>query len=176
MFDPTAYENFKVILEGSIYEHDFTGDIKVIDRSETIDLSILSRCFSMTFVKIGQEKVKGRVILHSSLADLADEILEQDRMLPGAFIDIHFLYGSKEQETPKGLKQIRDCLLEVWGKERQVVITERRSFDGDTFSPYEYCAQLSFNRKISEGQSEDLYDLITYCMKSLDRIYRSIKA
>lgn len=50
MFDPTAYENIKVILEGLVYDYDLSGQIKVIERNDLVNLADLSRNFNMSFI------------------------------------------------------------------------------------------------------------------------------
>ncbi len=34
MFDPTAFDNLKVIVEGAVYDFDLHGDILVTDRKD----------------------------------------------------------------------------------------------------------------------------------------------
>ena len=49
MFDPTIYDNLKVVLEGEIYDRDLAGAIQIVDRSDIVDLAIMSRIFIMRF-------------------------------------------------------------------------------------------------------------------------------
>ena len=39
MFDPTAYDNLKVILEGAVYDLDLSGELKIIERNDIVDLA-----------------------------------------------------------------------------------------------------------------------------------------
>ncbi|QNG61538.1 hypothetical protein H4O14_08705 [Bacillus sp. PAMC26568] len=41
MFDPTAFDNLKVVLEGEIYDADLEGIIEVIKRKDIVDLQQL---------------------------------------------------------------------------------------------------------------------------------------
>ena len=50
MYDPTAYENIKVLFEGMVYDFDLEGKITVIVRNDYINLADLSRTFNLTFV------------------------------------------------------------------------------------------------------------------------------
>ena len=43
MFDPTAYENMRVVLEGIFYDKDLSGEILVIDRNDIVNTAKLSR-------------------------------------------------------------------------------------------------------------------------------------
>lgn len=47
MFDPTAYENIKVVLEGEVYDHDLKNEIHVLERNDWVNLADLSRKFQM---------------------------------------------------------------------------------------------------------------------------------
>ncbi|MBR8645431.1 hypothetical protein KEH51_18565 [[Brevibacterium] frigoritolerans] len=47
MFDPTAFENMKVVLEGAVYDRDFIGDILVINRDDIVNLSTMSRSYKI---------------------------------------------------------------------------------------------------------------------------------
>ncbi|KYD22330.1 MAG: hypothetical protein C6P37_08510 [Caldibacillus debilis] len=49
MFDPTAYENMKVILEGYLYDYDMQGEILIKERNDLINLADMSRTFSLLF-------------------------------------------------------------------------------------------------------------------------------
>ncbi|UOK56770.1 hypothetical protein MGI18_18515 [Bacillus sp. OVS6] len=49
MFDPTAFDNLKVVLEGAIYDADLGGFITVIGRKDLVDLAAMSRCYQNTF-------------------------------------------------------------------------------------------------------------------------------
>lgn len=49
MFDPTAFDNLKVIVEGAVYDFDLHGDILVTDRKDMMDLASLSRIYHISF-------------------------------------------------------------------------------------------------------------------------------
>ena len=49
LFDPTAFDNMKVVLEGAVYDRDILGDILVVNRDDLINLASLSRQFTMEF-------------------------------------------------------------------------------------------------------------------------------
>ncbi len=49
MFDPTAYDNLKVILEGLVYDYDLAGEIIVTKRNDLVNLADLSRTFQIHF-------------------------------------------------------------------------------------------------------------------------------
>lgn len=47
MFDPTAFDNMKVVIEGAIYDLDLDGEISIIDRN---DLLILQNCHAVSML------------------------------------------------------------------------------------------------------------------------------
>lgn len=92
MFDPTAYENIKVVLEGLVYDHDLAGDIKVIERNDFINLADLSRQFNMTFTHKRDRKqiLKIKMELKSDFRQLASEWVAMP-VEPGADLSVQFI-------------------------------------------------------------------------------------
>ena len=50
LFDPTAFDNMKVVLEGAVYDRDLFGDILIVSRDDLVNLATLSRKFTIEFV------------------------------------------------------------------------------------------------------------------------------
>jgi hypothetical protein len=50
LFDPTVYDNLKVVLEGAVYDLDLAGSILVTGREDWVNLADLSRTYKLTFV------------------------------------------------------------------------------------------------------------------------------
>lgn len=65
MFDPTIYENVKVVLEGELYDRDLDGEITITNRSDLVDLATLSRTYVVAFEE--NSKVSSTINLHASL-------------------------------------------------------------------------------------------------------------
>ncbi|WP_062356571.1 hypothetical protein [Bacillus kwashiorkori] len=75
MFDPTAYENLKVVLEGNVYDFDLEGKIVVIERNDIVNLADLSRSFTITY-RINNEfrtYTETKIELFSSFKQQASE-------------------------------------------------------------------------------------------------------
>ena len=49
LFDPTAFENIKVVIEGEIYDRDLSGEIFVTDRNDWFNSAKLSRKYEISF-------------------------------------------------------------------------------------------------------------------------------
>jgi hypothetical protein len=170
MFDPTVYENFKVIIEGSVYDADFSGKIKVIDRSETIDLSILSRRYEIAFTLANVEGAIASLVIASSLKELADEILYENDHNPGAYIEVHFAVDAKKTPTDTHIQIITDCLSNIWGSDRNIHTTVSQYFPNGDPGHYSIKSIVSFKRIIIESQAEDLYKLVEYVITSLQEL------
>lgn len=123
MFDPTAFENMKVVIEGAVYDLDLSGEIRVIDRNDLINTAKLSREFNISFTKAGEcqpQKVIAKFIMEAKLENLAAELLPaaQSVKLSGSNVIIVFI---AEHENDKGInKKLLKTVKEIWGENRSV--------------------------------------------------------
>jgi hypothetical protein len=181
MFDPTIYDNVKVVLEGAVYDMDLNGQILVTQRIDQIDLSSMSRYFAISFQQIDMPDNIAEISLRVHLRDLAAEILEQphespsvnkhivsegnERLFtPGCHLLISFITKilDPHQECPL----IQSCLANIWQHRPQ--ITQRLSYMFDEQPKgYENQIDLRFGRKIDEAQLDDFPELIQYAIASL---------
>lgn len=174
MFDPTAYENFKVIIEGSVYDFDFTGDIKVVNRSELLDLAVLSRQFTMSFIMPDYSRLVGSIVLRASLNELAGEILDEDDTKAAAKVVLQFAYHSSDLATVEKVEAIKECLLHIWGDDRQISFISSQHFIDGKHSHFSNEVTVSFNRMVREDLADDLYELPKYMMESLQALRKHI--
>ncbi|WAA11076.1 hypothetical protein [Fervidibacillus albus] len=99
MFDPTAYENIKVVTEGLLYDYDLNGQMTVLERNDMVNLADLSRTFEMMFVLNQDEKqlLKCKVELSATFNQLAAEwILTNEQ--PGAQLAFHLILSERSNE------------------------------------------------------------------------------
>lgn len=75
MFDPTIFDNLKVVLEGAVYDMDLNDSVVIMGRTDRIELSSMSRSFSMTMARKEDGVAEGSFMLTASVADLAAELL-----------------------------------------------------------------------------------------------------
>ena len=61
MFDPTIFDNMKVILEGYVYDLDFAGKIVVTGRMDRIEMSTMSRTYGIRFKEQGDGECSAEV-------------------------------------------------------------------------------------------------------------------
>ncbi|MCZ8521754.1 MULTISPECIES: hypothetical protein [Paenibacillus] len=73
MFDPTIYDNLKVVLEGAFYDLDAEGAFLITGREDLVDLASYSRTFRLEVRRQGGA-CRGAVSLVSTLADFAGEL------------------------------------------------------------------------------------------------------
>ncbi|MEX2104774.1 MAG: hypothetical protein WD907_05525, partial [Bacilli bacterium] len=79
MFDPTIYENLKVVIEGAVYDQDLNGVIHVSAREDLVDLASLSRRYSISFHQketSTEYPIIATIQLSAHILDLSSEILE----------------------------------------------------------------------------------------------------
>lgn len=176
MFDPTAFENLKVVIEGALYDQDFCGDIVIIDRNDFINTAKLSRKYEITFTKRLEDAdtIICTLVLEAGLENFAAELLEslEDDRLSGCNLLIKF--SLKHRNDLLIFKRIEEVLTFIWGQDRtihQSVITN--PFIKEKFIKNEI--MVGFNRLIYEDQIDDLIFMIEYMVNSIDEMRKIIK-
>ncbi|MFD0051930.1 hypothetical protein ACFVHQ_22040 [Actinomycetes bacterium NPDC127524] len=175
MFDPTAYENMKVVIEGAFYDRDLEGEIAVTGRQDIMNLADLSRKFSIELELKEHMQIrtlKGGMVIEASLENLGSEllhpILNESQAGCSVRIFISFPYHLMQQEV-SGLMAL---LSDIWGKDRLIEITSSM-VTGSHFESHEFLtnASISFGRLVGEDQLDDLVDMIDYLISSLEKIH-----
>ena len=113
MFDPSVFENLKVIVEGAFYDLDLEGELAVIDRHDYVDLAYMSRIFEIsTRLDASNEKtVECTLTLSAGLQSFSSEKLSpKTKRDPGCELKITFRYINPDHPLRKIhiLKQIWD--------------------------------------------------------------------
>ncbi|MDP4083524.1 MAG: hypothetical protein Q8934_02805 [Bacillota bacterium] len=168
MFDPTAFENMKVVLEGALYDLDITGDIIITDRNDWINTAKLSRKFDIYF-QLPENPVTAKLELDSSLENLAAELLPgyASDILSGCYINLEFSFS--HQQRIVDYKKVEKVLLDIWGENRKVI-------QSVTFYPLQKekimtsVASVKFDRIIYEDQMNDLVDMIDVMITTLEQL------
>lgn len=168
MFDPTIYENIKVVLEGEIYDIDLNGKIFVTMRKDLVDLASMSRKFVIQFRLLDSAKaIYAEINLIANTEDLASEILERDDLKPGCEIIIKFYTMVTDPRVE--CKKISDKLNIIWDNRPE--ISQRLSYiyeqNGNNKSELLNEINLNFGRKIDEENISDIHNLVDYTIKSL---------
>ena len=171
MFDPTAFENMKVVIEGAMYDRDLAGEIRIIDRNDLLNSAKLSRKYEVTF-SINREDVQPlscTLILEAGLENLAAELLPaaHSERLSGCHLFVNFsLVHSNDFAI---YQRIEEELKSIWGHDRTI----KQSVIYDPFKNDDMIMNqttISFNRLIYEDQLDDIIIMTDYMIKSLNRL------
>ncbi|MGM0921541.1 MAG: hypothetical protein ACQEWW_10010 [Bacillota bacterium] len=166
MFDPTAFDNLKVVLEGAIYDADLGGVITVIGRKDLVDLAAMSRCYQNTFqLKEGNKTVSAEFQLSMSLSQLSGELLKTSAV-PECEVILTFQACSSSAETP-----VKSIVEELWGV---YSITHQISYKVP-FEHYRHTFKVHFNRLIGEEQVDDLITMTDHAIDTLEKIKEGAK-
>lgn len=183
MFDPTIYENLKVVLEGSVYDHDLQGRIVITDRRDLIDLAKLSRLYRIRFrmrtsadaqreedgddLSAVRGVVEAELSLSAGLIDLAGEILAvelESASSPGCTLKLRWHLTT---EDPSVCRAITPILASVWGEDSRITHRVSTVYDESVASHYAVCSELDFGRKVNENQIEDFPSLVEHAVRAL---------
>lgn len=171
MFDPTIYENIKVVLEGEIYDVDLNGKILVTMRKDLVDLAAMSRKFVIQFKLLNSKRdIYAEINLIANTEDLANEILERNDLKAGCEILIKFYIIISDPVSE--CNRINSKLNIIWDNRPE--ITQKLSYiydpDGNNKSDLFNEINLNFGRKIDEDNISDIHNLVEYTIKSLETL------
>jgi hypothetical protein len=167
MFDPTAYENMKVVINGYLYDLDLEGKINIIDRNDIVNMAKLSRVFSAQFhLKDSRKKYLATFCLKADLENLAGELLHL-KIVPnriGSFVELEFVVYHPNELLY--FNEIQTQLQQLWGEKR--TIQQRTHLNPFSNSRViENRITIDFNRLIIEEQIDDLLVIGEHMMKTL---------
>ena len=170
MFDPTIFDNLKVVIEGAVYDLDSVGVILVTNRSDQVELATMSRYYAIQFrEQYSDGESMAEVQLFAETEDLVAEIFEMEDRFTGCRLKIRFDTSviNPEQDCP----QIKSLLEEIWENNPKIVQQITFTYE-DEEEPQLYRNQitLDFGRKINEQQIEDMGTFIDHVLHSLQRI------
>jgi hypothetical protein len=166
MFDPTAFDNIKVVIEGALYDLDLAGEIVITDRNDIVNMAKMSRSFDVHFQQYStqQAAVTAKLEIKADLINLAAELLPDSlsQKQAGCNIELQFYHHGITDEAH--LKKILEIFIDIWGETRQisqsVTITPSKSLVHN-------CISIEFDRLISEDQMDDLVEMINFMMTSM---------
>jgi hypothetical protein len=171
MFDPTAFENMKVVMQGALYDLDISGEIVITDRNDLINMAKMSRCFELTFelAEGNRRKISAKIIMESRLSNLAAELLSDflPNNLAGCEIILQFLIH--DTEINEDFKAIEKTLQDIWGPKRKI----SQIVQYNPLTPNEKQVDfitVEFDRVIREEQIDDLVEMIEFMITTLRRL------
>jgi hypothetical protein len=168
MFDPTIYENLKVVIEGEIYDRDLEGEIAIIDRQDQVNLATMSRTYSITFQSLSCSPLfYATVKLEAGPDDLYGEILEKDE---GFGCKLLLIIKGPINDVTKTPPLIQEKLENLWG--RRPTINQQIYFDWSMgkHTTYYSKTRLYFDRKVNEEHISDFPEIISLLIESLEAV------
>lgn len=169
MFDPTAFDNMKVVIEGAVYDSDIDGSIVICDRNDIINMAKMSRCFEIRFNLNVEDTNRADAIfrMESGMGNLAAELLPgASTNLAGCQIRLDFI-----KEFPwdfNDFHELDSIFKDIWGLSRKIkqkvllnpYITESKTI----------VITIDFERIISEEQIDDLIEMIDFMTETLRKL------
>lgn len=162
MFDPTAFDNLKVIFEGAVYDLDLSGEIHILDRKDLFDFAHYERCYQIHYSLPYKKSISIEFHLKADMGHfLAERKMMTEKNTAGA--DILIVYKGDEK-----LKDGRKLLEETWGKDKKWEWKEVIS----SLNPPACEGNLTFNRVITEEMVDDVLQMISFSVETLQQLDR----
>ncbi|MBU5672560.1 hypothetical protein [Paenibacillus brevis] len=167
MFDPTVFDNLKVVLEGAVYDMDSEGQLQVIGRTDRIELSAMSRFYAIKFTLPEQKDTWAELRLWADTEDLAGEIMELGSVTLGCHMQPVFFKYVRDPATD--CPRIEQLVTEIWG--RHVGQTQRISTiygQSDALPLNEI--SVHFMRRFGEEVIQDLPQMLEHMLIMLEQL------
>ncbi|MDT8859735.1 hypothetical protein N0O92_05775 [Alkalihalobacillus sp. MEB130] len=170
MFDPTIFDNLKVGMENHLYDLDTIEQlIEIKNRKDIMDFSIMSRQFALEFHLANQPSILAEIVLHATIKDLSDEILEVSGQTPGCSLLLRFSLDIVD--VKRQCNEIENILLHIWDPALPPNQIIQFPFEKDKIS-YTNTIELQFNHKINEEHMADIPGLVEHVLLTLQQLQR----
>ncbi len=168
MFDPTAFDNMKVITEGTLYDRDLNGEIAIIDRNDIFNAAKMSRMFNICFSlpEYKGDRLSAKIQLTAGLENLGAELLP-DRLsekLAGCYVVLQFFI--EHEDEMEQYQAVQTIFSNIWGELRKITQTVE-------YNPLKKeqniknVITIDFERLVSEDQIADLVEMIDFMISTL---------
>ncbi|WP_034301038.1 hypothetical protein [Bacillus cihuensis] len=174
VFDPTAFDNMKVIVEGAVYDRDLDGDILVTNRMDLVNLADLSREFVIEMKlkhTCAKRKISAGITLISKLENLSAELLPKSNYESASGSILKVMVAIQDKLDEIQTKQVMNVLTHIWGETRLIEKTDSETINNQekqVFYTTKYT--FSFGRLIKEEQIDDLVEIIDYVIETLEKL------
>ncbi|CAH2715559.1 hypothetical protein BACCIP111895_02743 [Neobacillus rhizosphaerae] len=170
MFDPTAFDNMKVVIEGALYDRDLSGEIVITDRNDMLNIAKMSRLFNLCF-RLPENKgsvISAKIEIEALLNNLAAELLpgSVSNRQAGCYVSLHFFL---EKTGTIDFEALQAILSEIWGANRKVTQTVQ-SNPLEEEKKYTTIMTVEFDRIISEDQMDDLIEMIDFMIITVKQL------
>ncbi len=167
MFDPTVFDNLKVVLEGAVYDLDLNGQLQIIGRSDRVELSSMSRYYAIQFCLPGNPETWAELRLWADTEDLAGEILELDSVTLGCQMQPVFYKRLKDPDTE--CPDIERLTAEIWGNHVSQTQKVTSVYGDSNILPLDEIV-VQFHRRFGEEVTSDLPQMLEHMLIMLDRL------
>ncbi|MEH7224377.1 hypothetical protein V7112_11280 [Bacillus sp. JJ1566] len=168
MFDPTVFENLKVVIEGALYDLDLEGKILIIDRQDQVDMAKMGRHYQITFKDRTIDTIHAYIDLKIDLDNLVTELRNTDGK-PGCFLELGFTFKLNSLDA---CSMIEKVLTTIWGEARE--IEQEIKYQFGSKKQYTNNSKIIFHRLIHEDNIDDLLDMIDYIIDSIHQLHNEI--
>ncbi|MFJ5715139.1 hypothetical protein [Neobacillus sp. NPDC093127] len=172
MFDPTAFDNMKVVIEGALYDLDSSGDIVITDRNDLINMAKMSRQFNVSF-QLPNSSITAVIEMKSMLVNLAAELIPNplSGQLAGCHVKLQFFLEHRGKKLD--YHALEAILLNLWGATRKITMAVQ--YDPlENEKKFSNVITVEFDRLISEDQLDDLVEMtevMTTTLEQLEHFY-----
>ncbi|MGM0873901.1 MAG: hypothetical protein ACQEWV_03720 [Bacillota bacterium] len=162
MFDPTVFDNLKVIVEGYIYDLDLENEISVTNRSDNVDLATMSRKFTITFSEINKRDPSVMIEIEMRQNQLAGELLQTIKK-PGCHINVILQEELQSQEYNQLLFK---KLKRSWGEEHTIKLFVTKEVTS-SLNVFHHSYQVCFQTKFGEDDIDELLHIVDHSISLL---------
>lgn len=164
MFDPTIYDNLKVVAEGELYDLDRAGEILVTGRVDLVNLASMDRTFRMEIAR-PDGVCKAVFELSAGVLDFAGELrgLRTADLVPGCRLRLLFTLPLRAAAV---WREVDERVRGIWG-EVAAVRHERREELGGAAGGGSYLVDVPFLSKIDEDDMDDIEPLLQHVVATL---------
>ncbi|MTH52086.1 hypothetical protein GKZ89_01615 [Bacillus mangrovi] len=166
MFDPTVFDNLKVILEGLVYDFDLDGLIHIRNRSDTVDLADMSRTWSIRMLERGRpEGASAGISLSVAAGELVSEWSGR-KTAPGCRLLVTFSVSSNDGDA--GLRRLK-AIQPEW--EAETDFGMKTSYDPSA-KEIEFVNEITFTFRhlITEDHAGDMEAFVESVYRTIARI------
>lgn len=167
MFDPTIFENIKVVLEGLLYEIDAEADIQITDRKDLIDLARMDRCAMLTFNR-SSGQTPATMIIKADTGVLSKEILGHppDQLKIALKVDFHVSIKDPESDC----EALTFILSKIFRNERIKILQTIMQEYGPVRKKLYSHVSMRFLDGINEHSIDQLESLCEKILVALDKM------
>jgi len=168
MFDPTVFDNLKVVIEGALYDLDLEGQLLITDRQDQVEMAKMGRHYRITFKDKAIDEIQAYLNLKIDLDNLVTELQRLDEHKPGCHLEIGFVFKLESLDICPTIERV---LTTIWGDERE--IEQQISFQYGTNNQYTNNSKITFHRLIQEDNIDDILEMINYIIETIHQLHNA---